>query len=166
MRLRPAETARDRLHKHFPLVWYVRHMGTLHLTRMALIIQTACTSDSLAFMVLLSFTARSSQKIPGHKVPTISKTIVENATVYFLVIFTSHLVLEMTLLFGRVSRTIPLFELQPVTTNLCYSRNRSSSSQARKSLPTYLVRNHTHCYFRFYTQRDRRVSPARLAYAL
>ena len=37
------------------------------------------------------------------KMPSILRTIVQDATVYFLVIFTSHFVLEMTLLLARVS---------------------------------------------------------------
>ena len=37
------------------------------------------------------------------KVPTILGTIAEDATRYFLVIFSSHVVLEITLIFGRVS---------------------------------------------------------------
>jgi len=57
--------------------------------------------DSLAFLTILFFTTRLNQKIPGFKVPTILETIAEDATLYFLVIFTSHFVLEMTIIFGR-----------------------------------------------------------------
>ena len=35
--------------------------------------------------------------------PRLFRAIVQDSTVYFLVIFTTHFVLEMTLLFGRVS---------------------------------------------------------------
>lgn len=101
----------------------------------------------------------SSRKLPGLKVPTIFGALVEDATLYFLVIFTSHLVLEMTILFGRVSKAIPLSGSQQVITNPCHSRNPSDFFQARKSLPTYLTRNHPHHVFRYYTQRHRRVSP-------
>lgn len=38
--------------------------------------------------------------------PGILRTIVQDATVYFLVIFTSHFVLEMTLLLARVNISV------------------------------------------------------------
>jgi len=38
--------------------------------------------------------------------PSILRTIVKDATVYFLVIFTSHFVLEMTLLLARVTVSV------------------------------------------------------------
>jgi len=40
------------------------------------------------------------------KMPSILRTIVQDATVYFLVIFTSHFVLEMTLLLARVTVSV------------------------------------------------------------
>ena len=42
--------------------------------------------------------------MPGFKAPRILGTIAEDATRYFLVIFTSHFVLTMSLILGRVSR--------------------------------------------------------------
>lgn len=38
----------------------------------------------------------------GYKMPRIFRTIIRDATVYFLVIFTSHFVFEMTLVLARV----------------------------------------------------------------
>jgi hypothetical protein len=64
---------------------------------------TTYTSDFLAFAFIVFYTRRS--KVPGVKVRTILDTIAEDATRYFLVIFTSHFVFVMTLNLGRVSPT-------------------------------------------------------------
>jgi len=57
--------------------------------------------DSFAFSLII-FSARKS-KVPGLKIPTILDNIAEDATWYFLVIFTSHLVLVLTLNLGRTT---------------------------------------------------------------
>ncbi|KAF9789643.1 hypothetical protein BJ322DRAFT_1178306 [Thelephora terrestris] len=57
--------------------------------------------DSLAFLLILFLARRS--KMGGLEFTGILATIVEDATLYFLVIFTSHFVLEMTLALGRES---------------------------------------------------------------
>lgn len=57
--------------------------------------------DFLAFSLVLFLAIRS--KVPGFKGPRILGTIADGAVRYFLVIFTTHFVFEMTLLFGRVS---------------------------------------------------------------
>ena len=54
--------------------------------------------------MIVALTIRSG--LEGFKVPMILRTIVKDATVYFLVIFTSHFVLGMTLLFARVRISI------------------------------------------------------------
>lgn len=59
-------------------------------------------TDILAFFVVIAF-ARS-RTPQGSKMSRILQKIVEDSTIYFLVIFTSHFVLEMSLLFARVSR--------------------------------------------------------------
>lgn len=64
------------------------------------------TLDFLAFSLIISVAARS--KTRGLRLPTILRAIAEDATRYFLVIFTSHFVLEMTLNLGRVSATVSL----------------------------------------------------------
>ena len=65
------------------------------------------TSDLLAFsfFVLLAKWSRAAEI----NVRMISDTIAEDATWYFLVIFTSHVVLVLTLNFARVSAINPLF---------------------------------------------------------
>ncbi|KAF9644217.1 hypothetical protein BDM02DRAFT_3263685 [Thelephora ganbajun] len=69
--------------------------------------------DFLAFALIIYLVARSNvYKFP---IPSLLRTIAQDATLYFLVIFTSHLVLELTLLFAR-----PTIQLLPGTGNLVY----------------------------------------------
>jgi hypothetical protein len=65
---------------------------------------TLGTLDLLTFGFIIFFARKS--KVPGFKVPTLLDTIAEDATRYFLVIFTSHLVFVITLNLGRVSPAI------------------------------------------------------------
>ena len=61
------------------------------------------TPDFLAFSLIIFLTGKSgTSNIRG---PTLLGTIAQDATWYFLVIFSSHFVLEMTLTLGRVSPT-------------------------------------------------------------
>lgn len=62
------------------------------------------TTDISAFLVIIILAAKSG--IRGFRMPGILRTIVQDATVYFLVIFTSHFVLEMTLLLARVNISV------------------------------------------------------------
>jgi len=79
---------------------------------------TGLPTDSSVFLVIVVLAAKSG--IAGYKMPRGLRTIVQDATIYFLVIFTSHLVFEMTLVFARVSISTPaklravLKFLQPV----------------------------------------------------
>lgn len=61
-------------------------------------------TDFSAFLVIIVLAAKSG--IKGFRMPGILRTIVQDATIYFLVIFTSHFVLEMTLIVARVSTSI------------------------------------------------------------
>lgn len=70
------------------------------------LVHTICIPDFLAFSFIIFFTRKS--KVKGLKVRTIWDTIAEDATRYFLVIFTAHFVFVMTLNLGRVSETILL----------------------------------------------------------
>jgi len=58
-----------------------------------------------AFAVIIGFGLKSGLNVTAVSVsrPTIVKTIVQDATVYFFIIFTSHLVFVVTLIFARVS---------------------------------------------------------------
>ena len=56
--------------------------------------------DSLAFSVIVYLVVRSNvDKVP---IPRLLRTIARDATTYFLVIFTSHFVLVMFLVFANV----------------------------------------------------------------
>ena len=75
-------------------------------------------------------------RAPGIKARSILETIVEDATRYFLVIFTSHLVVELTLKLGRVSAPVafsfPVIRASTHYTSLC--RKQSSFFRPRKLL--------------------------------
>jgi hypothetical protein len=71
------------------------------------LIASVCKSDLLAFALILSSAARL--KSTGIKVSILLATIVEDSTLYFLSIFISQFVFMMTLIFGRVSSTVPDF---------------------------------------------------------
>lgn len=81
----------------------------------------AYTPDILAFLLIV-FWARKS-RVRGLKVSTVEHTIAEDVTCYFMVIFTSHFVLVMTLNLGQVSVAVPQFtRLQPMNTTVCIPR--------------------------------------------
>ena len=61
------------------------------------------TLDLLAFSLITFLAAKS--RAPNLRGPTLLGNIAEDATWYFLVIFSAHFVLEMTLTVGRVSAT-------------------------------------------------------------
>jgi len=102
------QTPRGCVHEYLSLLWYVRI--TLHLNWTMFISADPSgdmyAPDSLAFSLIIYLAIRS--KALSVKIPTILGTMAEDATRYFLVIFTSHFVLEMTLILGRVSPTAPL----------------------------------------------------------
>ena len=58
-------------------------------------------TDLLAFSVIVSVVVRST--VRGVPIPSILRIITRDATYYFLVIFTSHLLLVIFLAFARVS---------------------------------------------------------------
>ncbi|KAF9780567.1 hypothetical protein BJ322DRAFT_1112556 [Thelephora terrestris] len=69
--------------------------------------------DFLAFLIIVASAVWSTSG--GFKMPHILRTIVRDSTVYFLIIFTSHLVLEMTLLLARLN-----LQLLPAIGNVVY----------------------------------------------
>ncbi|KAF9790805.1 hypothetical protein BJ322DRAFT_1170204 [Thelephora terrestris] len=69
--------------------------------------------DLLAFSLTIMLARRSMTS--GLRIPTILNVIAEDATRYFLVIFTSHFVLEMTLNLGRES-----IQLLPASGNVVF----------------------------------------------
>jgi hypothetical protein len=95
---------------------------------------TTYALDFLAFSVTMFFTTRLSRKVRGLRAPTLLEIIAKDATWYFLVIFTAHFALEMTILFGRVSAIVllSLLQLMTLTSHPYLSRNRSNSFRARE----------------------------------
>lgn len=88
--------------------------------------------DFLTFSLSIFFTKLS--RTPGLNIPTIFDTIAEDATLYFFIIFTSHLILIMTLNLGR-----PTIQLLPgpgvlVFTTATISRITLSLRKAGESL--------------------------------
>jgi len=69
--------------------------------------------DLLAFIVAVYLASRS--RLRGFGFSSIMENLVRDATKYFLLVFTSHLVLAMTLLFAR-----PSMQLTPATGNVVY----------------------------------------------
>ena len=64
-------------------------------------------SDFLAFSLIMYLLARS--RASGHRSQGVLEIIAVDAMLYFMVIFTSHFVLAMTLYFGQVSPIGPSF---------------------------------------------------------
>jgi len=62
---------------------------------------TPFSEDLLAFLVIVRLAGRWT--IQWFGIPGILGTILRDATKYFLVIFTSHLILAATIIFARVS---------------------------------------------------------------
>lgn len=62
--------------------------------------------DLIAFLVILHLASRWTLR--QFSVPGLLGTILRDATIYFLVIFTAHIVLVVTLLSARVSSTMYL----------------------------------------------------------
>jgi hypothetical protein len=93
--LRESVVCVSRIYHHVPRIRYetplVLRLGDIHSDR---------PTDFLAFSVIVYLVVRSNlNKIP---IPSLFKIIVRDATRYFLVIFTSHLVLVIFLGVGNV----------------------------------------------------------------
>ena len=82
-----------RIYRHIPRIWYepFLHLGDTHFNR---------PTDFLAFSVIVYLVVRSNiYKVP---IPSLLRTIAQDATYYFLFIFTSHIVLVAFILFASV----------------------------------------------------------------
>lgn len=110
----PAQTHGDRVYKHLPSLRSVRVI--LNQAR-RYTDSSAPTSDLLAFSVFIYLVRRS--RAAGLKIRMILDTIAEDATWYFLVIFTAHLVFILTLNLARVSATDLLFLVTANDFRLC-----------------------------------------------
>jgi hypothetical protein len=97
----------SRIYNHVSRIRYETHLvlrpGDIHSDR---------PTDLLAFSVIVYLVVRSNvNKIP---IPSLFKIVVRDATRYFLVIFTSHLVLMVFLKFAnvRISSQSSIFSLR------------------------------------------------------
>ena len=61
--------------------------------------------DTLAFSLILFVAARS--KVMKARIPSVLGTMAQDAALYFVLIFSSHFTLVMTMTLGRVSATVP-----------------------------------------------------------
>ncbi|KAF9789639.1 hypothetical protein BJ322DRAFT_549293 [Thelephora terrestris] len=98
---------------------------------------TSLLFDFLAFSLIILWVERS--KARNQTVATILDTIAEDSTWYFLLIFSSHFALVMTLNFGRVSVPLSLTELQLTVTISYLSSQIYSFFQLRKSPTSYPI---------------------------
>ena len=83
----------------------------------------------------------------GLKVRSLMGAIAADAMRYFMVIFSAHFVLVMTLNLGPVRTTVLFSKLRPILSNTSLARNRFNSFQARKSRTSCLARSYSHDTF-------------------
>lgn len=91
-------------------------------------------------------------KAPKIRFRTIWETVAEDATWYFLVIFTAHLVFVFTLNLAPVSAAV--FCSWYAVANGAHLSKRSNSSQLCKCSPSCPENNHPHLDFFHRNQRD------------
>ena len=116
------------------------------------------TLDFLVFSVIIFLAVRSCRMTAGLRIRTLLETLAKDSTWYFIVIFTSHIAFEATLIFGRVSAIVPYSVA--VFPNVRPFRKQSSSFRACKLLSTCLHNNRPHHVVRRHNQRQCLVSPA------
>ena len=95
MHIRGTVVLKHRIYHHVSRIRYetflLLHLGDIH---------SDCPPDFLAFSVVVYLVVRSNvYKVP---IPGLLRTIAQDATYYFLVIFSSHLLLVFFLLFASV----------------------------------------------------------------
>lgn len=132
MRILPAQTLRDRVHEHLPLLRYA-DKGSCR--NGANTVENARETDTLAFLLIVFLAVMSEMQglTQELRIPTILRTMAEDATRYFLVIFTAHLVFVLTLNLGRVSAMVSLPELRSMTFNTLVSRKQYNFFRDRES---------------------------------
>ena len=111
----PAQSPRTLVRGHLSRLWCVRILLLLEQT---ILVSTdpSYAPDFFAFSLMI-FLTMVIKKTRG-SLPNILKSMAEDSALYFLVIFTSHFVLEMTMGLGRVSVTFSPLSTQPITSNM------------------------------------------------
>jgi hypothetical protein len=102
-------------------------------------------SDSLAFLLIMFLATRFKRR--GLKVRTLMEAIAADAMRYFMVIFSAHLVLVLTLNLAPVRTAAPLSGLLPMSSDVLLFRNRSNFFQARKSHTSHAALTNSHYTF-------------------
>lgn len=125
----PSQKVRACIHKHLHLIWCVGVWDVNHSAN------NLHMPDSLAFLLMMFLATRLQTR--GLMVRSIMETIAADSMRYFLVIFSSHFVLLMTLNLGPVRTAVPPFGLLQITSNVLFARNRSNFFRARKSQTSY-----------------------------
>lgn len=100
-------------------------------------------SDSLAFLLMMFLATKLKRQ--GPMIRTIMDTIAADAMRYFLVIFSAHFVLVMTLNLGPV-RPLLISGVRPLASNPLFARNQFNSFQARKSFADYPASCYSHAF--------------------
>lgn len=91
--------------------------GACDLSQIHWMALTLPKPDFLAFLLIIFLTVTS--RTPGLKIPIILEVVAKDSTRYFLVIFTSHFVFEMTLNLGDVSMALFSSRVQSMTLVSC-----------------------------------------------
>ena len=123
--VRVCSTQRPGGHVYEPLprLWCVRIILCL-----GWMVLTQRKSDFLAFTMVVFLVTRL--KARGIKIQSLMETIAADAVLYFMVIFTSHFVLAMTLYFARVSAITSLSGWWPM--GAVAGNNKTSSSSVSR----------------------------------
>jgi len=106
LHVRARKACRARISRHIPTLRY----ETSDVCRLGGDTYTRFHTDLLAFLLIIHLACRSG--VHQFKIPSLFRTIAQDTTCYFLVIFTSHLTLELTLIFGTVRMIFHFFSRQ------------------------------------------------------
>lgn len=95
-------------------------------------------SDFAAFAVIIGFGLKAGLNSVAVAIsrPSIVKTLVQDATIYFFVIFTSHFILVLTLIFERVRTCFILFITSFSSLSLAHSPAHPCGRE-RRLLPNH-----------------------------
>jgi len=122
---------------------YIRHIRyeTLPVPHPEAITYPDHPVDLLAFLVIIYLVVRSNvNKVP---ISRLLRTIVKDATLYFLVIFTSHLTFVMFLAFASVRRSSQFFTFSPRLTHTPIAQlkiNPCQVSEHQNAFPSFVHR--------------------------
>ena len=118
-------------------------------------------SDFLAFSLIIYRIIRVRKNALGHKFATILDTVAEDSMWYFLLVFSAHFTLVMTLNLARVSATVSHPGLQLILSTVGLYSRRSNFFQPRELSRSYPENDPPpHFSSLHYDQWHSRVGPA------